>query len=240
MRAIRAVVFDMDGLLIDTEPIWRKVEIEVFGRLGLHLTEEQCMQTMGVRVAQVVELWHSRHPWSGPSIAEVTDEIVAGVIAHVRADGVPMPGVLAALTMVHDAGLPIAIASSSSEDMIRAVIQRLGIESYIKSICSADDEPEGKPHPAVYLRAAERLGVPPEACLALEDSPNGVLSAKAAGMYCIAVPDRYLAGDPRMNEADLRLDSLEDFTPDLLRRLVTDACSAGRSTAEPQLASPDS
>jgi sugar-phosphatase len=220
MRAIRAAVFDMDGLLIDTEPIWRRTEIEIFGRLGLYLTEEQCMQTMGVRVAQVVELWYSRHPWEGPSTAEVTEQIIAGVIAHVLAEGVPMPGVMDALATVHDAGLPIAIASSSSEELIRAVMRRLGIERYITAICSADDEAEGKPHPAVYLTAARRLGIPPEECLALEDSPNGVLAAKAAGMYCIAVPDRFLAGDPRMDEADLRLDSLEELTSALLNRLL--------------------
>jgi sugar-phosphatase len=219
MRAIRAVVFDMDGLLIDTEPIWRRVEIEIFGALGLHLTEEQCMETMGVRVAQVVELWHSRHPWEGPSTAEVTKRIVDGVIAHVLAEGEPMLGVLDALETVHAAGLPIAIASSSSEELIRAVIHRLGIERFIRTICSADDEAEGKPHPAVYLRAAERLGVPPEECLALEDSPNGVLAAKAAGMVCVAVPDCFLASDPRLDKADLRLDSLTDFTPELLSRL---------------------
>jgi sugar-phosphatase len=220
MRAIRAAVFDMDGLLIDTEPIWRRTEIEIFGRLGLHLTEEQCMQTMGVRVAQVVELWYSRHPWEGPSTAEVTEQIIAGVIAHVLAEGEPMPGVMDALATVYDAGLPIAIASSSSEELIRAVMRRLGIERYITAICSADDEAEGKPHPAVYLTAARRLGIPAEECLALEDSPNGVLAAKAAGMYCIAVPDRFLAGDPRMDEADLRLDSLEKLTPALLNRLL--------------------
>ena len=209
----------MDGLLIDTEPIWRRVEIEIFGRLGLHLTEEQCMQTMGVRVAQVVELWYSRDPWEGPTTAEVTAQIAGGVIAHVLAEGEPMPGVMAALETVRAAGLPIAIASSSSEELIRAVMRRLGIERYVQAICSADDEAEGKPHPAVYLRAAERLGVPPVECVALEDSPNGVLAAKAAGMYCIAVPDRFLAGDPRMNAADARLSSLEEFTPALLRDL---------------------
>lgn len=220
MSGIRAAIFDMDGLLIDTEPIWRRVEIEIFGALGLHLTEEQCMQTMGVRVAEVVELWYGRHPWQGPSTAEVTEQIIAGVIAHVRTEGEPMPGVCEALQLVHDAGLPIAIASSSGESLIRAVIERLHLEPYIQAICSADREPVGKPDPAVYLRAAERLGVSPVACLALEDSPNGVLAAKRAGMFCIAVPDPHLAGDPHMDEADLRLASLNDLTPELLGRLT--------------------
>lgn len=219
MPEIRAVIFDMDGLLIDTEPIWRRVEIEIFGRLGLHLSEEQCMETMGVRVAEVVRLWYGRHPWIGPSPSEVTDEIVAGVVAHVLARGEPMNGAREALEAVNQAGLPIAIASSSSEELIHAVIHRLGIQHFIQAICSADRELEGKPHPAVYLRAAAALGVPPDACLALEDSPNGVLAAKAAGMICIAVPDPHLAGDPRMREADLRVDSLTAITPQLLHQL---------------------
>jgi sugar-phosphatase len=117
------------------------------------------------------------------------------------------------------AGLPMAIASSSSEDLIRAVVERLELSEYISAICSADLEAEGKPHPAVYLTAAGALGVEPERCLALEDSPNGVLSAKAAGMYCIAVPDPFLADDPRMNAADLRLSSLLELTPKLLDQL---------------------
>jgi|SRR5579872_1539134 len=209
----------MDGLLIDTEPIWRRAEIEVFGRLGLDLTEEQMLATMGVRIAQVVELWYRRHPWSGPSTAQVTAEIVAGVRHHVETDGEPKPGVHSALRTVRDADMSIAIASSSGEDLIRAVVRRLDLEPYIDVICSAEDDPEGKPHPAVYLRTARRLGVEPGGCLALEDSPNGVLSAKAAGMFCIAVPDPYLAADPRMARADLRLDSLEELTPELLARL---------------------
>jgi sugar-phosphatase len=217
---IRAVIFDMDGLLIDTEPIWRRSEIEIFGRLGLHLTEEQCLEHMGVRVAEVVDLWYARHPWTGPSREAVTRQIEDRVIQYVLSEGEAKPGVDRAMELIHEAGLPIAIASSSSLTLIDAVVQRLGLERYVQLRASAVDEAEGKPHPAVYLTAARRLGVEPERCLALEDSPNGVLSAKGAGMYCIAVPDPNLAADPRFDRADRRLDSLEEFTPELLGRLT--------------------
>lgn len=210
----------MDGLIIDTEPIWRRSEIDTFGRLGLHLTEEQCLETMGVRVPEVVRLWYSRHPWTGPSLDEVTTEIVQRVLAHVRTAGEPQPGVLAAFETVTSAGLPIAIASSSSEELIEAVVHRLGLGRYISAIRSAEREVEGKPHPAVFLSAARALGVRPADCLALEDSPNGVLSAKRAGMFCITVPDPYLALDPRFDAADIRLASLLEFTPDLLDELM--------------------
>lgn len=209
----------MDGLLIDTEPIWRRAEIEVFGTVGLHLTEEQCLETMGVRVAEVVALWYRRHPWNGPSVQDITDRIEDAVVSHVMAEGEAKRGVYAALESVRAAGLPIAIASSSSIRLIEAVVRRLSIGQYIDVACSGDAEPQGKPHPGVYLTTARKLDVAPEACLALEDSPNGVLSAKAAGMTCIAIPDPHLADDPRMRSADLRLDSLEEFTPQLLSSL---------------------
>jgi sugar-phosphatase len=127
--------------------------------------------------------------------------------------------------MVRAAGLPIALASSSSETLIDAVVDRLAIRDYVKVVCSGTAEEQGKPHPAVYLTAARRLGVPAERCLALEDSPNGVLSAKAAGMVCVLIPDPHLAGDPRMRQADMRLDSLEELTPALLRELIQGAPS---------------
>jgi len=226
VTSLQAVIFDMDGLLIDTEPVWRQAEIEVFARVGLHLTEEQCMETMGVRVAQVVELWYQRHPWVGPTCDEVTEAIEDAVILHVREQGTPMRGVDNALDVVRAEGLPMAIASSSSVRMILAVVETLGIGGDIEAVASANDEAEGKPHPAVYLSAAAKLGVPPQACLALEDSPNGVVAAKAAGMICVSVPDVHLAHDPRMASADFRLASLDEFsaqTVDRARALLTAA-----------------
>lgn len=222
MTPISAVIFDMDGILIDTEPIWRRVEIEVFGRLGLHLTEEQCVDTMGLRVPEIVALWYSRHPWNGLSPGEVTQSILAGLIESVRREGEPLPGVRDTLETIRALGLRIGLASSSSMDVIEAVLDRLQIASYFEVICTGDDEAEGKPHPAVYLRAAERLRVPPERCLAIEDSPNGVVAARAAGMYCVAIPDPHLAQDQRFEQANLRLDSLSQITPKLLRDIATD------------------
>lgn len=216
----KAVIFDMDGLLIDTEPVWRRVQIEVFGRLGLHLTEEQCAAMMGVRIAEIVDEWYASRPWAGPGPSEVTGEIIEGVIRHVLDEGVPNPGTIRALQEVDDAGLPIGIASSSSEELIEAVVQRLQIGQYVSVVCSADNEERGKPDPAVYLAAARALHTAPQECVALEDSPNGVLAAKAAGMYCIAVPDPYLAGDPRMAEADVTIPSLEQFSLSLLPGLA--------------------
>jgi sugar-phosphatase len=140
------------------------------------------------------------------------------VIAHVTAEGQPMPGVTAAIALFERHGLRLAIASSSPLRLIDAVCDRLGL-ARIEVRCSAREEVRGKPAPDVYLTAARRLGVAAAGCLALEDSPNGIASARSAGMRCVAVPDPLLADDPRYREADLILPSLTGLDEAALRRL---------------------
>jgi HAD superfamily hydrolase (TIGR01509 family) len=217
--ALRAVIFDMDGVLIDTEPMWRSVEIDVFASVGVHLTEAECRQTMGMRVHEVVEMWHQRRPWSGPSVADVTARVVEGVIRHVRAEGVAIDGALPAVAAVRRAGLLCAVASSSPPGLISAVLETLGIDSAVDVVCSAVDDASGKPAPDIYLRTASELGVSPASCLAIEDSINGVLSARGAGMPCVAVPDEVTASDPRLAAATVRLESLRDLDDQRLGQL---------------------
>jgi beta-phosphoglucomutase-like phosphatase (HAD superfamily) len=216
---LRAAVFDMDGVLIDTEPVWRGVEMEIFSALGLHLTEAECRETMGLRIDEVVQLWHARRPWTNVPPEVVVDRILAGVTAHVRHHGVATEGALEAIGCVRRAGLRCAVASSSPLSLINAVIEKLGIGAQVDVICSAEQEARGKPAPDVYLRAASLLGVPPAGCLAIEDSANGVLSARAAGMVCIVVPDGATSSDSRLDAATLRLQSLLDLDDERLESL---------------------
>ena len=206
----------MDGLLIDTEPVWRTAEQEVFGDLGVDLTEADLLDTTGVRID---ELAAARLPLDGPSPAEVADRITDLVIAHVKHKGEPMPGVPEAIALFQRSGLRLAIASSSPKRLIDAVCTRLALDIDVR--CSALDEPRGKPAPDVYLAAARRLRLTPARCLAVEDSPAGVVAAKDAGMTCVAVPDPLLTGDPRYRRADLVLPSLTELTEPLLRRFRT-------------------
>lgn len=221
MTAIDAAIFDLDGLLIDTEPIWRRAQVEVWGRLGQAITEEECLAFMGMPIKRIAEERYRQYPWEGSTtIDQVGEQVIDSVIDHVRSEGEALAGVYHALRVIHEAGLRIGIASSSPERLIYAVVDRLGIAEYIQTVTSAEHEAHGKPHPDVYITAARALGTPPERCIALEDSPNGVLAAKAAGMFCIVVPDRHMAGDERMNRADLRLDTLADLTPGLLKEII--------------------
>ena len=219
---VEAVVLDMDGLLIDTEPVWRAAEAAVFAGLGISLGKSDLLGSTGQPIEELIPAWRRRSPSSGPgfglSDAEVAGLIVDQVIAHVKAKGQPMPGVVAAIGLFRRCGLGLAIASSSPRRLIDAVCDRLGLGG-IDVRCSAMDEARGKPAPDVYLTAARRLGVAAVSCLALEDSLNGLASAKAAGMRCVAVPDPLLASDPRYRAADLVLRSLTELDGAALRRL---------------------
>ena len=223
----------MDGLLIDTEPAWRAAESAVFTALGVELSEADLLETTGQAIGEVVAIWRQRQPRRGGerdqlSNAELADQITDLVIAHVKAEGEPMAGVLEAIGMFQRHRLGLAIASSSPMKLIDAVCERLGLDD-IAVRCSAFDVARGKPAPDVYLAAARALGAVPAYCLAVEDSPNGVLAAKAACMRCVAVPDPLLASDWRYGQADLILSSLDHLDEPALYLLGVPPRAANRS-----------
>ena len=212
----------MDGLLIDSEPVWRVAEASVFASLGIELTESDLLDSTGQTIAELIPVWRQRA--AGPDAStelsddDIADRITDQVIAYVAAEGAPMPGVTEAIELFRKYGLHLAIASSSPQRLIDAVCQRLGLTD-IEVRRSALDELNGKPAPDVYLAAARDLGVAPETCLAIEDSAHGVAAAKSAGMRCIAVPDPLLAADPGYRRADLVLTSLTALDETALRGL---------------------
>lgn len=208
---IKAVIFDMDGLLIDSEPFWRKAEIAAFSEVGLTLTDADCRDTMGYRLNEVVELWYARHPWKGKSIADVEAHILWLVSKYIAEEGRPMPGVTEVLAECQKRGLKIAIASSSPIVLINSVVKLLKLEGKFHALHSAQHEEFGKPHPAVFITTARQLGVLPHECLVLEDSFHGVVAALAAKMPVIAVPDSEMIADKRFNSATFTIKSLHDF-----------------------------
>lgn len=219
---LEACIFDMDGVLLDSEPFWRQAEIEVFATVDLHLSDEDCMETMGIRIDEVVAFRYHQKPWAEPSQEAICDRIVDRVVGLVRERGKPLPGVYEALDFVRSQGLKLALASSSSSRIIRAVLEGLRLEDAFSVIHSAETEEFGKPHPAVFLTTAGLLGVPPTRCLVIEDSFNGVLAAKAARMTVVAIPEPAVADDPRFVIADARLGSLEELPGIALLSRVTE------------------
>lgn len=218
---IDAIIWDMDGVLIDSEPFWQAAEIDVLGSVGLQLTLEDCQQTLGQRIDKVVEYWHTVQPWPmPPTLDDIAQQIVDGVVGCIHHEGEAKAGVFELLAFFKSKQLPMAIASSSHLSLIEAVVAHLDIAAYFSVLHSAEFETYGKPHPAVYLTTADKLGVVPQNCLVIEDSMRGILAAKAAEMCCIAVPDPSLQGDSRLSIADAVLTTLNDFTPTFWEHLL--------------------
>ncbi len=215
-----AVIFDMDGLLADTEPLWQEVECAAYADVGLAMTPEECRQTMGMRVDEAVAYWFARAPWRGPTPDEFCAAVVEAMVAAVAARTAPMPGAVELLARLRHQGWRLALASSSPYAIIDAVVRRCRWSDVFDVIHSAEDEDNGKPHPAIYLTAAAKLGADPTRCLALEDSVNGMVAAKAARMRCIVVPMPDARDDPRWGMADAVVTSLADVDDALLAVLA--------------------
>ncbi len=216
---VQAVIFDMDGLLLDSEDFWQQAEFKAFSALGVPLTLADTAKTVGWRCDYVVNFWYQQAPWTGPSQGEVADQIIGEVIALIRRYGVLLPGAREALQLCRQLKLPVALATSSNHQMMLAALEHFELLPYFQATCSAQYLPYAKPHPQVYLNAATALGIAPEACLALEDSVTGVIAAKSARMRCIAVPEHQNRHDPRYAIADVVLDSLLQLDQRLLLNL---------------------
>lgn len=212
-RRFKAVLFDMDGVLIDSEFYWTKTEEEFAVRHHLRFNENYRRQIMALSPWELAETLREkfRLPEPAGQIMAERDRL-ASVIYQKLAK--PLPGVFSLLRKVKKAGLKTALVSSSPWEWIKPILRRFKLRRYFHEIISADDlkDKRGKPHPAIYLFAAKKLKVKPEDCLVFEDSINGVKAAKAAGMFCVAVPDRRWIKDRRgMGKADLVVSSLIDI-----------------------------
>ncbi len=216
---IQAVIFDMDGVIIDSEPFWRKAIPEVLSAAGIRLNSAQAMQTTGLRVDEVVQYWYERYSLTDPPPEIISRNITGRVIEYIKHEGELMEGLESAVNLFRKHSLPLALASSSDYILIDAVVDTFDIRSYFDVIHSAEQEQYGKPHPAVYLTAAGKLGVQPAACLAIEDSLAGVTAAKAARMACIAKPEHYPDFDKGFYMADRIVGSLREINEDVLREI---------------------
>ncbi len=205
-----AAIFDMDGLLIDSEVLWHEAEIEILGALGVPLAADGCRSTKGMFVGEVTAHWHRLYPWSGPTPDELAVTIVDRVIELILSKGQLKPGAERAIDLCAGRGLSLAVASSSEYRLIDAALDHFDLRGRFTLVHSAEDEAYGKPHPAVFLATAAELGASPRRCVVWEDAPAGVLAAKAAWMACIAVPEHGEGHHPAFGLADLVVDSLLD------------------------------
>jgi HAD superfamily hydrolase (TIGR01509 family) len=200
------VVFDNDGLLLDTEVAWTRAEVTLFARRGRTFTDQHKRDIIGSSRAVAAAKLERMLDAPGEGFA-LMDELHDLVMDEALAGCPPRPGAIALLDALAEAGLPVALASNSSREFVERTLSVGGVRDRFEVVVSSDDVPRPKPAPDLYLAACAALRAEPAASIGLEDSPPGVASADAAGLFVIGVP--YLAGTP-LPGADLVVPSLED------------------------------
>ena len=204
----QGVIYDMDGLLVNSEPIWQEAEKEVFKTVGITLTTEDCLKTTGIPTSAVFDYWYEISPWKGKSKQELEKMLFEKVFSMIKENASAMPGVIETLIFFKNKGLKIGLASASPLELIQIVLERLEIKEYFDFYHSATLEKNNKPHPDVYWTVAKKLGCPIENCLILEDSINGVRGAKASGATVVAVPDDHFYDFEEYTIADFKIKNL--------------------------------
>jgi HAD superfamily hydrolase (TIGR01509 family) len=217
---LKAFVFDMDGVIIDSEPLWRRAMVKVFNMDGLPVNEVDCAQTTGMRIDEVIKIWNKKHPFTNDEL-KVQSSIEEELCELIRTEGKPMPGFMNMIELLRKENKKIALATSSSRKLIDCVLDTMKVRSYFMHTQSAEGLLYGKPHPEVFLLSAKALDVMPNQCVVVEDSVNGIISAKAAGMKVIGVPEEKNHGNPKFSIADIVIHSLEEFDLNRVENLVS-------------------
>lgn len=185
----KAVIFDMDGVLIDSEPLWRRAMIKGFNEIGLNFTDDDCRKTTGMRFKEVVEIWLEHYGIKHVTPVKVEERVTDLLTGLILREGKAIPGVLDILDFAKNMNLKTGLATSSSHRLMKATVEKLQIESNFNALVSAEKMKYGKPHPEVFMSCMDELEVKPHECIIVEDSINGVIAAKAAQARVFAVPD---------------------------------------------------
>ncbi len=215
----KAVILDMDGLLIDSEPYWQEAGIETLSGFGISLSAEQYHSSTGLRTIEWIDHWFNYFGVDHAHATTAIQNIEEAALQKIKASGHPMPGVEHIINFFLQKDFRIGLASSSPMRLINMVVEKLGIGPYLDNITSAGELPFGKPHPQVFLECAYQLGVKSFHSVCFEDSFNGMIAAKAAKMKCVVVPATDQYNELKWGAADLKLRSLVNFNELLLEGL---------------------
>jgi len=209
----------MDGILIDSEHYWQLTERAIFAEMGIDLTDELLVQTRGLRTEEMVAHWSARFPLDGTDHQQLMEQYDMRMVETMKREVSLMEGARELIGMFREMGMPVALATCSTQEHIDAVMEKHGIRELFDLLVSAAVAMPGKPHPEVYLRTATLLKVDPTRCLAFEDSFAGVIAARAARMKVVAMPDPSEFDQERFGAADLKIRSLNEFTIEMFNKL---------------------
>jgi mannitol-1-/sugar-/sorbitol-6-/2-deoxyglucose-6-phosphatase len=216
---LNTVIFDMDGLLIDSEPLWKEAAEALFLTYGKQLTAQQYISTTGLRTKEFLAHWFDYFNLPAMEIDNAEKQVVERVLILAAQKGNTMPGVQHIFNFFLQKDFKIGLASSSPMQLIELVIKKLGIQNHLQGIASAANLAYGKPHPEVYLNCAAKLNSMPAQCICFEDSFNGMIAAKAAKMKCVVVPSLHDNKSLVWEAADLKISTLNNFNELLLNSL---------------------
>jgi len=215
---IKAVVFDLDGVLVDSEHVWDAARKELAAERGRPWPEQATQDMMGMSSLEWSGYMHDVVGLSEPP-EEISAEVVRRLEELYRRELPLIDGAVEAVEQVAERW-PLGLASSSNRELIDLVLELSGLARYFRATVSSEEVPRGKPAPDVYLEAARRLGVSPARSVAIEDSENGIRSAKAAGMRVLAIPNlRYPPAEEALALADDVLTSIKQLTPEAIERV---------------------
>jgi HAD superfamily hydrolase (TIGR01509 family) len=187
---IEAVIFDMDGVLVDSEPLHLEATNTILGQFGLHYTEEEIKPYLGMDERSFWAEMREKHGLEADPEG-LGKERIAEAVRMIREGLQPMPGVPEVITGLHMRGLTLAVATSSARIVAEATLDEIGLMNSFRAVITADDVARAKPDPAIFLKAAEAIDCLPETCMVIEDSPNGIDAAVRARMFTVAVLNRY-------------------------------------------------
>ena len=209
----KVIIFDMDGLLVHTEPFWVQSQIEILTKLGATISEQTCARTKGLRIDEVVAEYYRETLWKEFSIQDVATQIASRVGTLFQEKGKLLTGAQEAIDIARSLHVPVVLASSSPTSLIHTILKHARLFDKFDEIFSAEQDSYGKPHPGIYIRVAQQRNAIPQQCIAIEDSFFGLLAAKSARMPCIVVPER---PSPKWVIADHMLTSLTQLTQEHL------------------------
>ena len=212
----KAVIFDMDGVLVDSEKFWKRAEFEVFSSLGVKVTDKWCEETKSMTAPEVTKFWFEKFPWQGKGLQDVEKMVILRVISLIENENCEIEGVKAFIETLKSRNFKIGLATNSPSIVIPTVLNKLEIHHLFDAVSSAEFEMKGKPDPSIYYTTAGKLNVRPEECFVIEDSYSGMLAAKNAGMTVIA----FTNGDTQLNFeiADHRMEDFKGPAPDILNQ----------------------
>jgi len=210
----------MDGLLIDSEPLWQQAGMNTLEEFGISITLEQYHQTTGLRTSEWIDWWFTYFNVNKKDAPSAIRSIEDKAISLIQQHGVAYPGTDFILDFFKQRNFNIGLATSSPLRLVDVVVKKLDIAHYFQAYSSAEHLAYGKPHPEVYMNCAKDLGVKPQYCICFEDSFNGLISSKAAKMKCVVIPAADEFNKPKWNAADGKISSLLDFNQELLDDLT--------------------